>query len=151
MCKKGQKLKIKNPNFAPKNFLSDLILRLLKLLVFKSLTWKSAQTDHFKEMWVLISKGLKHLNTVVVTDQAIRRYGDEGWGSRKTRHFCGKPSNHKYYTKHCETQLNDLVSLWQQFYTHTLNIWHKDYYIFIYSSTSIHKIYTVSPSTTLGR
>ena len=27
---------------------------------------KSAETDHPKEIWVLISKGLKHLNTALV-------------------------------------------------------------------------------------
>ena len=48
-----------------KNFLSDVVLKLLSFLFSKVLHKKSAQTYHSKEIRVLISKGLKHLNTVL--------------------------------------------------------------------------------------
>ena len=48
-------------------FLNDLVLKLLNLFYFESLAEKSAQTGHSKEMWVSISKGLKHLFKVLFT------------------------------------------------------------------------------------
>ena len=35
-------------------------------MFLKVLHEKSAQTDHLKEMWILILKGLKYLNTVLL-------------------------------------------------------------------------------------
>ena len=55
-----------NPNFALNFFLSHLVIKQLSLSVFKDFHEKSAQTDLSNEMWVLISKGLKHMNTVVL-------------------------------------------------------------------------------------
>ena len=45
----------------------DLVLNLLNLFIFEILDEKSALTDHSKEMWVLILKGLKHLNSVLLS------------------------------------------------------------------------------------
>jgi hypothetical protein len=38
----------------------------LNLHIFKSIFFKSAQSDVFKELWVPILKGLKHPNTVLL-------------------------------------------------------------------------------------
>ena len=56
----------KQPNFASNFFsLSDLVIKLLNLLFSEVPHDISAQSDLSKELWVSISKGLKHLNTVL--------------------------------------------------------------------------------------
>ena len=72
----------------PQNvFLGDLFLKLLSLFIFKVLHEKSAQTDHFKEMWVSIWKGLKHVNTVIRTI-AMKELGTACFALYKIlRHF----------------------------------------------------------------
>ena len=48
-----------------KKFLSDLVFKKNDIRFWKEFPDKSAQTDCFKEIWVLILKGLKHLKTVI--------------------------------------------------------------------------------------
>ena len=63
-----------NQNFASNFFLSNLVKTELNLHVFKSIFFveKSAQSDVFKELWVLILKGLKHPNIVLLETNSLK-------------------------------------------------------------------------------
>ena len=51
----------------------DLVIKLFNLFVLKGFHEKSDQADFYKEMCVPISKGLKHLNIVIVTNWYLKK------------------------------------------------------------------------------
>ena len=55
-----------NPKFTSKNCPQLIGQTKLNLHIFKSIWWRTAQSDVSKDMWFPILKGLKHPNTVLL-------------------------------------------------------------------------------------